>query len=152
MAEDISPIARELAEMAALSHRIDALVELSPGEFEIQLSSNRSILAEYEPALGRLCFTAELGSPPEERRGEVAEALLAYSGLWRESGMVRAALDPVNGSYLLIVDLIAGALAPADLLAAFLSFVGKAETLSAFVASGAAAQPAATADNFVFRA
>lgn len=129
----IDKVRQLLADAAKASPKIETVLEAEDGRFEIDLSDDRTILAEFDARWGRLTLQTEIGLVPESRRLEVYEVLLGYNALWQETGGVTAALaGPDEPVLLMIAIFVFGFDADqiADLVA---NFAAKADVWQTFV-------------------
>jgi Tir chaperone protein (CesT) family len=63
------------------------------------------IEVEFDPQTQRLMVSSEIGTPPEELRVQMYEAVLLYSMLWRDTGGLRMAMSESGGPITQMVDL-----------------------------------------------
>ena len=81
------------------------------------------VFVELDEANDRLMLSTPLGEPPEARRAELLETLLAYNSLWTQTGGVRMALDAPGGSVAQMFELAVGDLDASRFAAIFVQFV-----------------------------
>ncbi len=103
---------REKLEAAApLTTAPGAPVENRRGLYLVAL--DHGVRATVEAREGRWIASVPLGPAPDRNRGEVFAAMLAYNGLWRETGGGRIELDGPEGDVILMGDVPEGAEAAA---------------------------------------
>lgn len=120
---------------APLGRGVESLRETAEGNFEIELAGGIEVLAEFDPETTRLVLTGEIGTPAEDRRGEVAEAVLAYALLWRTTGNARVALAGSGGPLLLLADLFLSVHSAAELAGAIEAFAARLAVWRRYVAA-----------------
>lgn len=100
----IETVRRLLSDAAERSAIIDSVMEDEGARFEIALTDDRTILAEFDPASLRLMLAVEIGRPVADRRSELLELLMSFNALWRETGGARIASGGRDEPFLLMID------------------------------------------------
>ncbi|MEL6575951.1 MAG: type III secretion system chaperone [Pseudomonadota bacterium] len=85
---------------------------------------------------GKLVFSAEIGSPPEDVLHSVCMDMLALNLGWQDTAGARIARDPDSGEFVLLQDVVLYELTSVDLQNAIASFAQAAVGLRALVATG----------------
>lgn len=85
------------------------------GTWSVQFEDDSIVQSTWSDAPPRLVFEASLGAPHLQNRSRVHEAVLTYNMLWQQTGGARIGLAGDDGELMLIVDLPAQGLEPAQL-------------------------------------
>ncbi|HSJ04117.1 MAG: type III secretion system chaperone [Verrucomicrobium sp.] len=137
---DIQATSSLLTEVAPILN-LEALVQHETEEdgssWDLVFDDDLMVQAFHQEDVGRLVFTADVGTPPPLETSRVHKLLLEYNYLWRETSGVRMALEPPEGTVVMIYDVTVDSLDGVTLRNILENFANAARAWKAMVTTAA---------------
>jgi hypothetical protein len=112
---------------------IDEVEESEEGKWQIDLSNDVVIFADWAPNPARLVFSTLIGRPNVDRRFVVFESLLTFNSLWEENSGAKMAINGAAGEVIVIFDWFADDPTLADLNELLTQFIEYADLWCQYV-------------------
>ncbi len=127
--------------LAKIGERLDVLEiatfeETQSWMIAIDEETEDSLSLDYDERTGKLFIVANIGAPPDDKRLETFEYLLAYNLAWFETDGVRMALDRDEGEILQIHDVTMHDLSADRLGTVLENFLVLMRTMKGLIAQG----------------
>ncbi len=130
----IEQIQLMIEELGAADGEIEGVLQYGDAEWAVIWADEVAVSLEADEDGRRLMLSANLGTPPDDRRAAVLETLMTYNLLWRDHGGVTAALG--DGELFLLFGLPTDDLTTADLAATLANFAEKSRVWRSFATGG----------------
>ncbi|MEO5670413.1 MAG: type III secretion system chaperone [Ramlibacter sp.] len=149
---DSEIVGARLVDAAGACDLIDSVTQVNDELWVVEVEGEVPCLAELEPDRANLTFSADVGTPAEDRQNEARGAALSYNALWRETGGARVAQAGAGGELILVRQFAANIVDDPEFSASVEHFIRVAGWWKAFVShAGEGRKPDPVMDFFGMR-